>query len=1139
MPLVGFIYSGLLGRYFGRALSSFFSTFTVFVSFFLSIFAFYEVIICNGGPVTISLFNWIYIGDITVYFGLLFDNLTCVMLLIVTGISSLVHLYSIGYMSNDPHITRFMSYLSLFTFFMLILVTADNFVQMFIGWECVGLCSYLLINFWFTRILANKAALKAMIMNRIADVFFIFGIIIILFTFKTTNYTSVFFLSDFVYNGPDYFLANNFHLKKPWFLLDLSHNISLFDLSNYKPFSIICPDYFKYEIIKYPVSFNRVMEFSNVPTTMITARTYVANYNLINCGYFEYIYFLKFADPFEFLDYYDTFDAIMYRIRFINFDLLRPSIQSTYHPWLYSFEFFKTVAYDHYMYEEVPTAYEYMLVWDKDEYIVHGPGLFNKVVASQTSDTLFNFFRVLHAINRYIHYDYAYNLDIGLYEALNDFFDFNNSYASFYSLWISKANFGGYYYNDIFTNMGTVKMFSVFDYILPICENNYNLYDYFFFFETEPLLYPDYSNLPHLELRDSWPTHSYKYMNAVYPTGFHMLDGFDVPMRHFDSDVFWLNDSILGGIANGYSFNFVDFHIVVWRDFFLHSPIANNAPSYLDYNEFVVQYNVQPDLFADILKIVPIHRPIEDHFFFHIWFNPPWMHKHFNYVLSYNDFISGLNYIYSPTEYLAYSKAKSAWDNVLLSLPFYRNFVFFGYTFDRISLVCFFLFIGSVGKSAQLGLHTWLPDAMEGPTPVSSLLHAATMVTAGVFLLIRSAPLFELSSNVLVLVAFLGGVTAFFSAIVGVFQYDVKKIIAYSTCSQLGYMFFSCGLSNYQAALFHLFNHAFFKALLFLSAGSIIHALCDEQDMRRMGGLVNFLPFTYLCFLIGSLAIMGFPFLTGFYSKDLVLEFAFSRYIIDASFIYFLGTTAAFFTAVYSIRLILFVFFYNSNTFRSFVIAHESDKNMTLSMFLLALASVFVGFLFSDIMSGLDHISWSNSAWYDSSCQLDNEFLHPVIKNLPTMLSLLGLFLGLIISNYITKISSSKNSISAFGIFSSLYNKVSAFFYNAGFFNYIYNEAFLKAFEFSYESSNKYMDKGFIEFFGPFGLYKLFKNLNDYFRNTSPVVIFFDVGYMFFCLIIFFIFLLLHSKIFLFLLSNLGLIPLSVLILFLGRKSEE
>jgi NADH-ubiquinone oxidoreductase chain 5 len=193
---------------------------------------------------------------------------------------------------------------------------------------------------------------------------------------------------------------------------------------------------------------------------------------------------------------------------------------------------------------------------------------------------------------------------------------------------------------------------------------------------------------------------------------------------------------------------------------------------------------------------------------------------------------------------------------------------------------------------------------MEGPTPVSALIHAATMVTAGVFLVIRCSFLFEYSSNILLFMGLVGGLTCFFSSIIGAFQFDIKKIVAYSTCSQLGYMFFSCGMSNYSVSLFHLFNHAFFKALLFLSMGSIIHAMSDEQDFRRMGGLVNLLPFTYVMVMIGSLSLLAIPFLTGFYSKDMILEFTYARFNLDGFFLYLLGIFAAFFTAFYSTRLI-------------------------------------------------------------------------------------------------------------------------------------------------------------------------------------------------------------------------------------------
>jgi NADH-ubiquinone oxidoreductase chain 5 len=191
-----------------------------------------------------------------------------------------------------------------------------------------------------------------------------------------------------------------------------------------------------------------------------------------------------------------------------------------------------------------------------------------------------------------------------------------------------------------------------------------------------------------------------------------------------------------------------------------------------------------------------------------------------------------------------------------------------------------------MGKSAQIGLHTWLPDAMEGPTPVSALIHAATLVTAGVFLIIRCSPLFEFAQNTLIFITFIGGLTAFFAATVAVSQDDIKKVIAYSTCSQLGYMVFICGLSEYSLSMFHLVNHAFFKALLFLAAGAVIHSISGEQDLRRFGKLTKFIPFTYSLMLLGFLALSGFPFLSGFYSKDLILEMSFSKHLMSSTFSY-------------------------------------------------------------------------------------------------------------------------------------------------------------------------------------------------------------------------------------------------------------
>jgi len=242
------------------------------------------------------------------------------------------------------------------------------------------------------------------------------------------------------------------------------------------------------------------------------------------------------------------------------------------------------------------------------------------------------------------------------------------------------------------------------------------------------------------------------------------------------------------------------------------------------------------------------------------------------------------------------------------------------FSINKLGLLCGLLFIGCVGKSAQIGLHTWLVAAMEGPTPVSALLHAATMVTAGVFFALRCSFLFEYIPIMLVVITFVGSFTALFASLAAVFQNDIKKVIACSTCSQLGYMFISCGLSQYSASLYHLVGHAFFKALLFLSAGFIIHGLCKEQDLRSMGGLVRLMPFIYSVVLIGTLSLIGFPFLSGFYSKDLILELAlFSDYYSYSGVAYLFGTVAVFFTSLYSFRLIYLTFFVRPNEYVGYI----------------------------------------------------------------------------------------------------------------------------------------------------------------------------------------------------------------------------
>lgn len=260
-----------------------------------------------------------------------------------------------------------------------------------------------------------------------------------------------------------------------------------------------------------------------------------------------------------------------------------------------------------------------------------------------------------------------------------------------------------------------------------------------------------------------------------------------------------------------------------------------------------------------------------------------------------------------------------------------------------LSICNFLLLIGVIGKSAQIGLHTWLPDAMEGPTPVSALIHAATMVTAGVFLIIRLSPLFEQTPSILVIVVLIGSLTAFFSSTIGLTQSDFKKVIAYSTCSQLGYMVLICGFSYYKLSLFHLINHGFFKALLFLSAGSIIHALLDEQDLRKAGGMINVTPFTYVCMLIGSLSLMGLPFLTGFYSKDLIIEMCYGSHVL--SFGLWLAIISASATAFYSLRLAHFTFTSDFQTNKkSTSKSHEGSWNLLLPLFVLVLMSITVGY---------------------------------------------------------------------------------------------------------------------------------------------------------------------------------------------------
>ena len=617
MPLIGASIAGLMGRKVGEKGAGYITSICMVITALMAWTIFYEVGI-NNAPTYVKLFTWIDSGLLTVNMGLQYDSLTAIMLIVVTSISTLVHIFSTGYMAGDPHVPRFMSYLSLFTFFMLILVTSDNMLQLFIGWEGVGLCSYLLINFWFTRLQANKSAILAMVVNRVGDVAIAIAMFALYITFGTLEFSTIF-----------------------------------------------------------PI---------------------------------------------------------------------------------------------------VP----------------------------------------------YIH-------------------------------------------------------------------------------ETATIM-------------------------------------------------------------------------------------------------------------------------------------------------------------------------------------------IFGHPIHGMSVIGILILIGAAGKSAQVGLHIWLPSAMEGPTPVSALIHAATMVTAGVFLIIRCSPLLEYAPTALTAIAIAGAITAFMAATIGVVQNDIKKVIAYSTCSQLGYMVFACGISNYAISMFHLMNHAFFKALLFLSAGCVIHAMADEQDMRKLGGLISSLPFTYSMMVIGSLSLMGFPFLTGFYSKDAILEVAYASYSFQGSFGHWLGTISAFFTAFYSFRLLYLTFISDPLSPQSSIShSHESPANMSIPLVILAFGSIFVGWIFRDAIIGPGTSFWLDNGIFvlpHNYNLFEAEFLSPSIKFLPVMLSLLGAFLGF--SLYY----SASHVLVAFKT-SPVGRTLYTFFSNKWHWDYIYNSLVAAPiFAWGHDVSYKVLDRGLLEYLGPLGITRLLSSLTLKFSSFQSGLVY-------------------------------------------------
>lgn len=393
---------------------------------------------------------------------------------------------------------------------------------------------------------------------------------------------------------------------------------------------------------------------------------------------------------------------------------------------------------------------------------------------------------------------------------------------------------------------------------------------------------------------------------------------------------------------------------------------------------------------------------------------------------------------------------------------------FFGFDFHALSLIAFLLFWGVLGKSAQFSLHIWLPDAMEGPTPVSALIHAATLVVSGVFLIIRCSIFFENSESVLVIVSVIGALTSFFAASVGLFQNDLKRVIAYSTCSQLGYMIFITGLSHYSISMFHLANHAVFKALLFLSAGCVIHGLSDEQDLRKMGSLLNIFPVSYTMILIGSLALVGFPFLTGFYSKDCILELAVVKHNVIGNFCYFLGTCAAFCTSFYSFRLVFLTFVNPSNSYKTYIEhAHEAPLTMIFPLIILGLGAIFYGYLSRDLVIGLGSLFFNNvhTNFYNFNL-IDSEFLDAWIKNIPFIFTCLGALLSLLLINCFNVNKGYVMDLKLQPVPKALYTFLNKKWY----FDQIVNELItVKLMNFGYIFTFQALDKGLIERFGPSG----------------------------------------------------------------------
>jgi len=418
--------------------------------------------------------------------------------------------------------------------------------------------------------------------------------------------------------------------------------------------------------------------------------------------------------------------------------------------------------------------------------------------------------------------------------------------------------------------------------------------------------------------------------------------------------------------------------------------------------------------------------------------------------------------------------------SILGSLNYSQVFSLIPYINETaISIISLLLLGGALAKSANIPLHSWLPGSMEAPTPVSALLHAATLVTAGIYLLLRCSPILEYSSNSLLIITIIGSSTAFFAATAGLLQNDLKRIIAFSTISQLGYMMMAIGLSQYNVALMHTVNHAFFKALLFLGAGAVIHSFADEQDVRKMGGLIKFLPFTYAVMLTGTLSLLATPYLTGFYSKDLILELAFGNYSFSGMYAYILGSITAGITAFYSFRLISLVFLTYPNATKNYYLnIHESNIATMFPLLILALFSIFFGYILSDIYVGIGSDFFANSLFThpNNISIIEAEFsLNPLIKLLPAIISLLGAIFAIYLYNkqpiFLINLTNSFISLDkpTYYLKNQIFNNIYTFLNSKYYFDILINHYLVSKGLILGIKISKEIDRGAIELLGPYG----------------------------------------------------------------------